>query len=78
MNSLDQNCLPATGYVRVSQIVGDKKRGVWPPIIPVSKSTWWKRVKDGIYPAPVKLSERVTAWRTEDIRLLTNKTLDKQ
>lgn len=65
-----QNCLPATGYVRVSQICGDKKRGIWPPIIPVSKSDWWAGVKEGRYPAPIKLSERVTVWNADDLRSL--------
>ena len=36
--------------------------------IPVSKSTWWARIKSGRYPKPVKLSTRITAWRVEDIR----------
>jgi prophage regulatory protein len=35
--------------------------------IPVSKSTWWKGVKEGQYPKPVKLSPRVTCWRESDI-----------
>lgn len=61
--------LPESGFLRQSQIIGDKKRGI-PPIIPVCKSTWWAGVKSGIYPAPVKLSARTTAWRVEDIRAL--------
>jgi hypothetical protein len=65
------NSLPETGYLRLSQIVGDKKAGI-PPIIPVSKSTWWQGVKTGRYPQPVKISERCTAWRVEDIRALAS------
>lgn len=65
------NSLPETGYLRLSQIVGDKKAGI-PPIIPVSKSTWWQGVKSGRYPQPVKISERCTAWRVEDIRALAS------
>lgn len=61
--------LPATGYLRLNQIVGDKKAGI-APIFPVSKSTWWAGVKSGRYPQPVKLSERCTAWRVEDVRAL--------
>lgn len=38
--------------------------------IPVSKSTWWAGVKSGKYPQPVKLGERITAWRAEDIQAL--------
>lgn len=61
--------LPPTGFLRLCQIVGDQKKGI-PAIIPVAKSTWWAGVKTGRYPAPVKLSERCTAWRIEEIRAL--------
>ena len=57
---------PLTGFIRLKQIVGDKKAGT-PPLIPVSASTWWAGVKSGRYPQPVKLSERCTAWRVRDI-----------
>ena len=61
--------LPETGYLRLAQIVGNKQAGL-AAIFPVSKSTWWQGVKSGRYPQPVKLSERCTAWRVEDIRAL--------
>ncbi len=31
------------------------------------KSTIYKRVKDGTFPAPVKISKRAVAWREADI-----------
>ena len=63
--------LPPTGFVRLKQIVGDKKVSPpIPPIIPVSRSRWWEGVRTGRYPAPVKLGPRTTAWRVEDIRTL--------
>ena len=63
--------LPETGYVRLLQIVGNPKaKPPIPPIIPVSKSTWWQGVKDGRFPKSVKLGPRTTAWRVEDIRAL--------
>lgn len=52
--------LPATGYVRQAQLI--------PAIIPVSSATWWRWVKSGKAPKAHKLSERVTAWRAEEIR----------
>jgi len=52
--------LPVTGYVRQSQLI--------PAIVPFSSATLWRNVKAGTFPAPVKLSERVTAWRVEDVR----------
>ncbi len=63
--------LPETGFVRLSQIIGDPKaKPPIPPIIPVRKSCWWAGVRSGRFPKPVKLGPRVTAWRVEDIRAL--------
>jgi len=56
--------LPEAGFVRLSSILAPKGP------IPVSKSTWWAGIKTGRYPKPVKLGERITAWRVEDIRAL--------
>lgn len=39
-----------------------------PPIIPVSRTTWWRGVKEGRFPAGVKLSGGITVWKVEDIR----------
>jgi prophage regulatory protein len=52
--------LQATGYIRQAQLI--------PAIIPFSSPTLWRMVKAGTFPAPVKLSARVTAWRVEDVR----------
>lgn len=52
--------LPEAGYLRQSQLI--------PIIVPFSSATLWRKVKAGEFPRPVKLSERVTAWRVEDIR----------
>jgi predicted DNA-binding transcriptional regulator AlpA len=71
------NEFPETGYLRLSQIVGNKKAK--PPItaiIPVCASTWWSGVKSGRYPAAVKLSKNCTAWRAQDIRLLMERIND--
>jgi hypothetical protein len=63
--------LPETGFARLPSFLGDPNADPpIPPLIPVSKSTWWAGVKSGRYPSPVKLSARVTAWRCEDIRKL--------
>jgi len=59
--------LPQTGYVRLPLLVGNTKTGT-PGILPFSASTLWRRVKNQTFPAPLKLSERVTAWRAEDVR----------
>jgi prophage regulatory protein len=47
--------LPDTGYMRQWHII--------PDVVPVSSATWWRGIKSGKFPKPVKLSERVTAWR---------------
>jgi hypothetical protein len=61
--------LPESGFVRLSQIIGNPKSNPpSPPLIPVSRSTWWAGVKTGIFPKPIKLSPGVTVWRVEDIR----------
>lgn len=65
------NPLPETGFVRLSQIIGNPKAvPPIPAIIPVSKSTWWEGVKNRRFPCPIKLSPGVTAWRVEDIRAI--------
>ncbi len=51
--------LPETGFLRQPQVLS---------FIPISKSTLWRRVKAGTFPAPVKLSPCVTVWRVEDMR----------
>ncbi|RCW65125.1 helix-turn-helix transcriptional regulator [Pseudorhodoferax soli] len=51
--------LPVTGFLRQSQVL---------VFVPFSKSTLWRRVDDGSFPAPVKLSSNITAWRAEDIK----------
>lgn len=57
------NQLPQTGFLRLNEVL---------KLYPVGKSTWWEGCKNGKFPTPIKLSERVTAWRAEDIRDLIN------
>jgi predicted DNA-binding transcriptional regulator AlpA len=74
----DKQSLPETGFLRLPQIIGkpaDRKNGTpaAPGLIPVSRATWWAGIKTGRYPKPVKIGERCTAWRAEDIRSLIEK-----
>ena len=63
--------LPETGFLRLPQIIGDPKANPpIPAVIPVGKSCWWNGVKTGRFPAPVKISPRVTVWDVQDIREL--------
>lgn len=64
--------LPTTGYLRLAQIVGNPKaKPPIPALLPVSRSTFLAGVKSGRYPlTPVKLSERCTAYRVEEVKAL--------
>lgn len=67
--------LPETGYLRLSQIIGNSKANPpIPAIIPVSKSTWWQGIRTGRYPKPVRLGPRITAWPVENIREYIERT----
>jgi len=52
--------LNGVAYVRQSQLI--------PAVLPFSVATLWRKVRNGTFPQPVKLSERITAWRAEDVR----------
>ncbi|MGZ4958713.1 MAG: helix-turn-helix transcriptional regulator [Methylomonas sp.] len=63
--------LPETGFLRLKQIVGDPKaEPPIPAILPISRTSFLNGVKSGKYPKSIKLGERTTAWRVEDIREL--------
>lgn len=51
--------LPEEGFVRLPQVL---------EVIPVSKSTWFRGIQSGRFPKPVKLGQRASAWRVEEIR----------
>ncbi|PTQ79819.1 CP4-57 regulatory protein AlpA [Nitrosospira multiformis] len=66
--------LPEDGFVRESQILGNPNAvPPIPPVIPVSRSTWWAGVKCGRFPKPVKLGPRTSAWCVGEIRALIEK-----
>ena len=63
--------VPETGFLRLKQIIGDRKAiPAIPGLIPVSPSPWWQGVKSGRYPGSIKLSPGITVWRAEDIHSL--------
>lgn len=47
-----------TGFVREARLL---------LFLPFSHSTLWRKVRAKTFPAPVKISGRMTAWRAEDI-----------
>jgi len=67
-SGINFDLLPDGGFVRQSQLI--------PSVVPFSGPTLWRKVKAGKFPAPVKLSAQVTAWRVSDVRAwLTNPTV---
>ena len=68
---------PPARFYRESQLVGRRailpgglkaSRPATPGILPISSATLWRMVKSGKFPQPVKLADRVTAWRVEDVQ----------
>jgi predicted DNA-binding transcriptional regulator AlpA len=53
-----------SGLLRLKQVL---------KLIPVSAATWWRGIKDGRYPKPVKLGPRMTCWLTSDIQALIDR-----
>jgi prophage regulatory protein len=51
--------VPETGFMRKPAVLS---------VVPMSATSLWRACKRGAFPAPVRLSERITAWRAEDVR----------
>ncbi len=62
---INQGELPKTGFLRLNQVL---------KLIPVSRSTWCAGVKAGRFPNRVRISQRVVAWRAEDLRAFIDGT----
>lgn len=61
LNSAPANparAVPVNMFLRLPQVLAR---------VAISRSTLWRRVGDGTFPCPLKLSRRVTVWRSEDI-----------
>lgn len=63
----------APGFLRLKQIIGDRRQGI-EPLIPVSAATWWRGVKSGIYPRAHKISRNCTAWKRADVLAILSET----
>lgn len=62
------DALADTAYIRASQLVQDPKQRNAPTPLPFSLPTLWRKTRNGTFPQPVKLSDRVTAWKVGDVR----------
>jgi predicted DNA-binding transcriptional regulator AlpA len=49
----------ATGFLREKHVL---------QLVPVAHSTLWAWVREGKFPAPLKLSDRITVWRSSDVQ----------
>ena len=70
---MSREALPATGFVRLPQIIGTPEN---PGPVPVSRATWYAWIKQGHAPAPVKIGPRAAAWKAEEIRAFIIKLQD--
>lgn len=62
----------AMGYLKLTDIIGDSKKGIQ-AIIPVSRSSWYAGIKSDKYPKPIKLGPRSVGWKISVImELLEN------
>lgn len=60
MKSTNQEAsLPTTGFVRLPQVLS---------VIPLSRSAIYQAIREGRFPAPVKLGPRTAAWSVDAIR----------
>ncbi|MDM0051415.1 AlpA family transcriptional regulator [Variovorax sp. J22R115] len=62
------DALPDSAFIREAQLVQSPKRPDTPAPLPFSAATLWRKVKSGTFPAPCKLSARVTAWEVRAVR----------
>jgi prophage regulatory protein len=57
-----------SGFLREYQIIGNRRTSSSQPMIPIDHSTLWRWVRDGHFPAPVKLGPHTTAWPVQVVR----------
>lgn len=60
--------LPDSALLREGDLVRSPKRPNATAPLPFSAATLWRMAKAGTFPKPIKLSERVTAWKVGDVR----------
>ncbi len=54
--------------VRIADLVRDPRRPGKATLLPFSKSSLERRVKDGTFPQPTKLGKRCTCWNLGAVR----------
>lgn len=59
---LTRNGLPTAGFIRQQMLLAPDGP------LPIAASTLWQWVKNGEFPAPVKLGPKVTAFRAVEVQ----------
>jgi prophage regulatory protein len=62
------DALPDSAYIREAGLVQCSKRPSSTAPLPFSAPTLWRKVKAGEFPAPRKISARVTCWNVGQVR----------
>lgn len=52
------NTLPPEGLSRIDRVL---------EIIPTSRTSWYRGIQEGRFPAPVRIGPNQAAWRNSDI-----------
>lgn len=65
-NWFDQT--PDSAYLRERQLVGDNRDPNSPRLLPISRATLWRMVREGRFPAPYKLGPNTTVWKCGEVR----------
>ncbi len=61
MKQIDFDQLPDSALVRLQTLITSG-------VLPFSASTLWRKCRSNQFPAPIRVSAQVTAWRAGDIR----------
>jgi len=57
----NETVMPSEIYYREKQVLA--------LFAPVHRSTWWRWIREGNAPAPVRMGQRIVVWRKSDLEL---------
>ncbi|NVO05808.1 MAG: AlpA family phage regulatory protein [Rhodoferax sp.] len=60
--------LPDSALLRKAQLVQPAKHPDVPAPLPFGEQTLWRRVREQTFPAPIRLSSRMSVWKCGDVR----------
>lgn len=68
VDNLSYKGLEGDGFIKLSEVL---------EYIPVSRSSWYRGIKEKRYPAPIKLGKRARGYHIPAIRALVEKILNE-